>query len=382
VNSTISNKLSRVLSTLHEKERYRHVDLKEALQQCRSGMIALTKRTIEALESGATVTKELLVSIGGRHRDLRSAGWYGIIITDQTDAEYFKAYVGQTENLGFRIQQHIETVRQDPDAGRNQLLYHVWRKPGRKAIFVHLGVLEGYQKGVEAHELTLNIGEQLLAEVLQTLQVETMTRILPDASLTLPVFGLNVALPINQAGKEGSRAQNDAATQDAQREFTSLSKSQDIEVLEYYNENHHQFTVEQQQKGRRTMADTQHVQQIHGARQGLQNKTAALQRGPMSQHEEEVEVFCMKCRSAVSRHFDPAPLYEITTNQYVARRSPCPECPGPSPTKKAREVMVPYDRSRGFVRWNWVGKELDRNDPRWAHKRWAIWRVAAFARPC
>jgi hypothetical protein len=359
-----------VLKTLRQNDRYKSIDVEKAITLCRASMTASSKAAIETVASGTCITKELLLGIGGTPRDLRSAGWYGIVISDEEDASYLRAYVGQAESVGHRLQQHTDAAREDPNTGRHQsLLYHIWRKPGRRAIFVHLGVLKGYQKDNETHQLTLNIGEQLFAEALQTLQVHTMRRILPGADLTTPALGLNVALPIDQPSRSGSRASNGVVNIAAQREFAALSHSTDTEVLEYYNDRHHQFTREQQEKGRQSMMESQHAQQIHGARQGRQNKTADLQRGPACKEEERVEVFCMKCKSDSSRHVDPAPLYEIATNQYVARRAPCPTCPGPSTTKKAREVMIPYDRALGFVRWNWVGKEIDRKDPRWAHKR-------------
>jgi hypothetical protein len=319
--------------------------------------------------SGSQIDKQLLIEVGGNPRDLRCAGWYGIVIIDDTDGSYFRAYVGQAMNLGQRLQQHTEASRESPDTTRHKsLLYHVWRKPNRRALFLQLGELRGYQKGSEADELTLNIGEQLLAEAFQTLQVRTMERILPDVELK-SAHGLNIALPVHQATKSGSKESNDTAIYNTMGEFAFIHNSTDPEVLQYYNENHHKFTTEQQEKGRKSMVEDNHKQQIHGARQSRQNKTSSLQRGPLYEGEEEVEVFCMKCKSESSRHVDPAPTYEISTDQYVARRASCSVCPGISATKKAREVMVPYDRAMPFVRWNWVGKNINRNDPRWAHKR-------------
>jgi hypothetical protein len=254
---------------------------------------AAAMKVLQVADEG--VTQALLLGIGGHPRDLRSPGWYGIIILDEKDSGYYKAYVGQSGNIGHRLQQHIEVSREDPESSsHHQLLYHIWRKPGRKAVFVHLGTFKGYRKGSEVDELTMNIGEQLLAETFETLQVDTLRRILPvTRQLIQPGIGLNVALPISQGARSVPLSKEDAAS--AQREFTTLGMSTDWEIVQYYNTHHHQFTSQQQEMGRQSMAETHHIQQIHGARQSAQNKTSALQRGPVCVEEQQVMVFCMKC---------------------------------------------------------------------------------------
>lgn len=79
----------------------------------------------------------------------------------------------------------------------------------------------------------MNIGEQLRAERLDGLQTTTLARILPHGTFQILGFGLNVASPIDQPTQSGTKEQNDEATAS---------------------------TPTQQQKGRDTMLQTQHVQ--------------------------------------------------------------------------------------------------------------------------
>jgi predicted GIY-YIG superfamily endonuclease len=364
------HQLSTVLSDLSLNPRYRKVNVHKAYNDWHQDLTIGARTVIEAIERGTPITKQLLLSIGSLSRNVRTADWYMCIVEDANDDAYFRAYVGQSEDVGSRMKQHCDLCSKDPTEtpAANKLLYHVWRKEARQATFVHLGEQRNFIKGDTASHLQLNIGEQILAEKFQTLQHPTLRRILPHQATQMPAFGLNVSLPIHQPFQSSVPSERDDS--DSALEFALLDKASDPELRDYYQKNRHQFTTEQQQKGRHTMAQSQHVQQIHGARQGKQAKTSNLMRDPQSEAEKVVKVICMKCRSAASLHVDPAPQYEIATNGYVARRAPCTTCPrsASTPTKRAREIMIPAD-GNAFVRWDWVGKNKNREDIRWAHKR-------------
>ena len=116
----------------------------------------------------------------------------------------------------------------------------------------------------------------------------------------------------------------------------------------------------------------QYLNHIMASRNGKQAVGSLLYREPESLEETAMIVFCMKCNSKSTRHMDPAPVYEIATGQYIARRAPCDACPAPSTSKgrgRAREIMIPCDRTVTYIRWNWLGKDINREDARWAHKR-------------
>lgn len=363
--------MSLALSNLAARDRYQGIDVLKVYEFWGQSLSDGANRAIKAIASGEPISKQLLIGIAGQPRNLRSAGWYCAIISDKHDDEWFRAYVGQSENVGRRIRQHYEIVKQDSTSSTSvkSLLYHVWRKPGRDATFVHLGTFKNFSGNNEYDKLRLNICEQLFAEKLQTLQLPFLRQEFPQKTFHGLGFGLNVALPINQIHKSADAQLLRDTTAAYRTAFNALRTHPDYEVREYYDNAHHIFTPEQQAKGRQTMTEQQHIQQIHGARQSGQARTTHLQREPVDESEEIVEVYCMKCRNQITRHVDPAPLYETATNLYVARRAPCINCPRPTPTKKSREVMIPVDTTISYVRWNWLGKDINRNDPRWEHKR-------------
>ena len=152
------SKKSRLPLVLQKKKpRYAKVDMDEAYNTWRECLTPGMRTAIEAVEGGAPITKDLLLKIGGI---LSGPGWYAAIVIDDNDDDYFKAYVGQSADTSVNVQQRISTKRRDPTTcpAANKLLYHIWRKPGRRAVFVHLGRHRGFMKGNKEHNLMMKVG--------------------------------------------------------------------------------------------------------------------------------------------------------------------------------------------------------------------------------
>jgi hypothetical protein len=198
-----------------------------------------------------------LIGIGG---DIHycGAGWYMDILTDETDQTRWMLYPGQSMDVGKRVRYH----KSHHLTASTSLHYFHWNQPGKKPVFVLLGRVP---TGLEDEGLVLNIGEQLLGNILQALPEKMLPEYLPPGvEVRLPHRGLMVARPMSQNHREAGRVDDS----------WMLWKSTNPLTLRYANEVYKASL----DRGRQTQVALQQAPQIETKR--VKSKKAHLFRDP------------------------------------------------------------------------------------------------------
>lgn len=189
-------------------------------------------------------------------------------------------------------------------------------------------------------DIVLNIGEQLLGIILQALPEQMWPEYLPQhVKIHQPHRGLMVARPMNQSHTK--------ATSDS----WMLWKASDEITLRYAN-TYYNVSLD---RGRVTQVQQQQVRQISTKRQ--KSKKAHLFREPDTSLGD-LEVVMRWCRIGhTTQSEDPAPIYEISSSRYIARKAPCDNCKETAPGRKARSkngrkttYHIPVDTSMPHIR--------------------------------
>ncbi|KAF1843745.1 uncharacterized protein K460DRAFT_396974 [Cucurbitaria berberidis CBS 394.84] len=268
---------------------------------------------LEVLRGRKEFDLEALCAIGNDPH-YGGPGWYMNIIIDENDPDWFAAYVGQSKYIRKRIRQHTVNYLFD-----DTLHYFSWRQPGKKSVFVHLGRVPG---NLENIDMILNIGEQLLSIIFQTLPEKTLPEYLPvGVQIQLPHRGLNVARPMQQGHK------------DAVQETRVLLASSNALTLSYA-EGIKSRKTDMLDKARQQQVEEEQVRQMatkrgHSKKAHLFREADALL-GDLT----SVMRWCRICRTTQS--LDPAPIYEVSTGRYIARKAPCDTCVETAPGRIAR----------------------------------------------
>lgn len=277
------------------------------------------------------MTLSRLLSIGGDILHTK-VGWYLNILTDETDLSWFALYPGQSIEVNKRIRYH-----QTHHKTHHSLHYFTWNQASKKSIFVLLGSVPDR---ISDQEMVLNIGEQLLGVILQALPEQMLPQYLPPGvQVRLPHRGLMVARPMNQSHAN--------ATSDSWMVWKSTNPITRLYAQTYYQES--------LDKGRETQVQQEQIGQINTKRS--KSKKAHLFRDPDPTAGDLPTVmrWCKICKLTQSQ--DPAPIYEISTGRYIARKSPCGTCVETAPgrlarSKKGRKTTyhVPVDPNMPYIR--------------------------------
>lgn len=270
-------------------------------------------------------------SIGG-DLTFSKVGWYLNILTDENDPSWFALYVGQTIEVDKRIRYH-----QTHYLTHRSLHYFAWQQHGKKSVFVLLGRVPDW---IKDRDLVLNIGEQLLGVTFQALPEKMLPEYLPTSvPVRLPHRGLMVARPMNQS--------HNSASSDS----WMLWSSSDL-IAQKYAETYYKESLD---KGRQTQVAQQQVSQI--ATKRTKSAKAHLFRDPDISQGDCLSVlrWCRLCKTTQS--IDPAPIYEISSDRYIARKALCDTCVETAPARKLRSKKgrkttyhIPVDPKISYIR--------------------------------
>ena len=270
-------------------------------------------------------------SIGG---DIHSSktGWYLNILTDKADPDWYALYFGQSNEVDKRIRYHTTHYQT-----RQSLHYFTWRQPEKVSVFVLLGTMS---KEVQEQDLVLNIGEQLLGVLFQALPEKMLPEYLPpEVQVRAPHRGLMVARPMNQSHTNASA------------DSWMVWKSSNPIALLYAKECYQ----ESLDKGRQTQVQQEQVGQI--ATKRTKSKKAHLFRSPDSSLGDVKTIlrWCKLCKS--NQSLDPAPIFEVRTGRYIARKAPCDNCVETAPSRLARSTKgrkttyhIPVNPTMAYIR--------------------------------
>jgi hypothetical protein len=265
--------------------------------------------------------------------NIEGPGWYLNVLTDKEDLTWTALYIGQSNTVGKRVRYHKSHFR----TAANSLHYFVWKQPKKMSVFVLLGHLPA---GVEDEDLMLNVGEHVLGTILQALPEPMLSEYIPPgARVRQPHRGLMVARPICQGHRDPSK------------DSWMLWKSTNLLTLRYAST----YYKESLNRGRQTQTQLQQAPQIVTKR--AKSKKAHLFRDPVESLGDCKTVVrqCRICKTTQS--IDPAPIYEISTGRYIARKAPCDRCQETAPGRLARSqngrkttYHIPVDSNVRYIR--------------------------------
>ncbi|POR33136.1 Uncharacterized protein TPAR_06646 [Tolypocladium paradoxum] len=116
------------------------------------------------------------------------------VLRDTNDHEYLRLYVGQSNNVGKRVREHITSIN---NPNREKLLYTFAREQNRTAEFFLLGTSDESSIESQYADQWLNLGEQFWVVMLQT-QPTSLDQWVPASIPRAAAVGLNVSMPIHQ----------------------------------------------------------------------------------------------------------------------------------------------------------------------------------------
>lgn len=269
-----------------------------------------------------------LLSIGGKFVK-QQMGWYMDVVTspdetspDDSEAEYLKKYVGQSDDIVQRIRGHKNEMKH----GR-QVHYKIAGVKGRVPTFVLLGVWTEDDAEVPFENALLDLVEMYFCLLFQSLQRQTLEKWLPAGAI-IGDDGLNVALPLYQSSGD---------KKELFREMAALHKSSDPEVKAAA----YVLTDEAKAKGRETQKAAGYQQLSQGQRTAKGTKQNV--RAPETPDERNIQIKCSKCGNVKGN--DPDPVWTISTPaRYVTRAQVCFVCPKKA-ARHANPTHKPVDAS-------------------------------------
>lgn len=288
--------------------------------------------------------------------DTSQPGWYLIFLCHRLEPQRWHDYVGQALNVGSRGAGHLKSALEKP---KPPLLYYTWRggrndpvegsldKLPFKAKICRLGTdrsgFGGKDKG-----LFLNLMEQFLALVFQTLQSKDLMEWLPREVKIQSGHGLNVALPVHQGHRRGSdiagRTNQLLRSTDPIKQAFALSKL--VERVRkacdppaarepVKQDDSSEDESSEQDSSEDSSATEEPVEKAPGRSRFLdrvdQISEEARQSGSYSNifrdfQSGDVASVVTECRACGFERVDEQPRYLRVSGQYVVRRLKCHEC--------------------------------------------------------
>lgn len=299
------------------------------------------------VEGDKAFDRDFLFRLPSVDNDSR-AGWYLITLWDDTDTDWWRKYIGQTNDLRKRWRSH-QTSAKNPKV--NEFLYTHWRGgkdvPDNRVLpcrgkFVPIAWEEsGFVDKLDKQNF-LNLVELFFMLIFQTLRPETLTSFLPnDVEVREPHRGLNLSVPLGD--RHNMRAitllwNGDAAARAHAAKV--VTKNLATAQVALKAERHKSLAI-----ARRKSSPLHKDGIIRNADPDLGDPTT-------------VAVKCTKCGTVVE---DQAPTFVVSSGEYVARGQQCPTCPPTESKAKAgyksgHTVFVPVSDGMSWTSQNALAK--------------------------